>query len=45
MHWFREAGCVHSLALDAGIFQATGDRCLHEAIDVRPTKLPICTKF
>src|SRR5699024_8089309 len=34
LRWFREADCVHCLARDAGISQATGYRYLHEAIDV-----------
>lgn len=31
LRWFRERGCVHCLARDAGISQATGYRYLHEA--------------
>jgi hypothetical protein len=34
LRWFREHGCVHCLARDAGISQATGYRYLHEGIDV-----------
>ncbi|MER5320933.1 transposase family protein [Streptosporangium roseum] len=34
LRWFRERGCVHCLARDAGISQATGYRYLHEGIDV-----------
>ncbi|MGO4424761.1 IS5/IS1182 family transposase, partial [Streptomyces sp. MCAF7] len=34
VRWFRERGCVHCLARDAGISQATGYRYLHEGIDV-----------
>lgn len=34
LRWFRERGCVHCLARDAGVSQATGYRYLHEAIDV-----------
>ncbi len=32
--WFRERGCVHCLARDAGVSQTTGYRYLHEGIDV-----------
>lgn len=34
LRWFRERGCVHCLARDAGISQATGYRYLNEGIDV-----------
>lgn len=34
LRWFRERGCIHCLARDAGISQATGYRYLHEGIDV-----------
>ncbi|MFE9922333.1 transposase family protein [Streptomyces sp. NPDC005774] len=34
LRWFRERGCVHCLARDAGISQATGYRYLHEGVDV-----------
>lgn len=34
LRWFRERGCVHCLARDAGISQATGYRYLHEGINV-----------
>ncbi|MEU2133729.1 transposase family protein [Streptomyces sp. NPDC018352] len=34
LRWFRERGCVHCLARDAGVSQATGHRYLHEGIDV-----------
>lgn len=40
LHWFRKAGCVHCLAHDAGISQATGYRYLHEAIDVLADQAP-----
>jgi hypothetical protein len=40
LRWFREAGCVHCLAHDAGIPQATGYRYLHEAIDVLADAAP-----
>lgn len=40
LRWFREAGCVHCLARDAGISQATGYRYLHEAIDVLAEQAP-----
>lgn len=34
LRWFRERVCVHCLARDAGVSQATGYRYLHEGIDV-----------
>jgi hypothetical protein len=34
LRWFCERGCVHCLARDAGVSQATGYRYLHEGIDV-----------
>lgn len=34
LRWFRERGCVHCLARDADVSQATGYRYLHEGIDV-----------
>jgi hypothetical protein len=34
LRWFRERGCVHWLARDAGISQATGYSYLHEGINV-----------
>ncbi|MFE3905205.1 hypothetical protein ACFXPY_34185 [Streptomyces sp. NPDC059153] len=34
LRWFRKRGCVHCLARDADVSQATGYRCLHEGIDV-----------
>lgn len=37
LRWFREAGCVHCLAHNGGISQATGYRYLHEGIDVLDT--------
>ncbi|MDT0444052.1 transposase family protein [Streptomyces johnsoniae] len=40
LRWFREAGCVHCLARDAGISQATGYRYLHEGIDVLASQAP-----
>lgn len=30
LRWFRERGCVHCLARDAGVSQATGYRYLHD---------------
>jgi hypothetical protein len=30
--WFRERSCVHRLARDAGVSQATGHRYLHEGM-------------
>src|SRR5258708_37388153 len=40
LRWFRERGCVHCLARDAGVSQATGYRYLHEAIDVLAAQAP-----
>ncbi|MFD8263889.1 transposase family protein, partial [Streptomyces griseoluteus] len=40
LRWFRERGCVHCLARDAGISQATGYRYLHEGIDVLAAQAP-----
>ncbi|MEU9710449.1 transposase family protein [Streptomyces sp. NPDC047967] len=40
LRWFRERGCVHCLAHDAGTSQATGYRYLHEGIDVLAEKAP-----
>ncbi|MFF5161527.1 transposase family protein [Streptomyces sp. NPDC000348] len=40
LRWFRERGCVHCLAHDAGISQATGYRYLHEGIDVLADQAP-----
>src|SRR6266508_6635035 len=40
LRWFRERGCVHCLARDAWISQATGYRYLHEAIDVLAAQAP-----
>ncbi len=40
LRWFREAGCVHRLAQDAGICQATGYRYPHEALDVLAAQAP-----
>lgn len=40
LRWFREAGCVHCLARDAGVSQATGYRYLHEAINVLAEHAP-----
>lgn len=34
LRWFRQPGCVHCLARDVGISQATGYRYLHEGITV-----------
>ncbi|WP_406728220.1 hypothetical protein [Streptomyces sp. GD-15H] len=44
LRWFREAGCVHCLARDAGILQATGYRYLHEGIDVLADRAPNCPR-
>jgi hypothetical protein len=38
LRWFRERSCVHCLARDAGISQATAYRYLHEGIDVLATQ-------
>ncbi|MFI9585878.1 transposase family protein [Streptomyces sp. NPDC052236] len=40
LRWFRERGCVHCLARDAGIAQATGYRYLHEGIDILADQAP-----
>ncbi|GAA2111184.1 hypothetical protein [Streptomyces synnematoformans] len=40
LRWFREAGCVHCLAREAGISQATGYRYLHEGIDLLAARAP-----
>lgn len=40
LRWFRERGCVHCLARDAGVSQATGYRYLHEGIDVLAAQGP-----
>ena len=45
LRWFRERGCVHCLARDAGISQATSYRYLHEGIDILAAQAhPICTR-
>ncbi|MFJ6216131.1 transposase family protein [Streptomyces sp. NPDC092296] len=38
--WFRERGCVHRPARDAGVSQATGYRYLHEGIAVLADQAP-----
>ena len=40
LRWFRDRGCVHCLARDVGISQATGYRYLHEGIDVLADRAP-----
>jgi hypothetical protein len=40
LRWFRSRSCVHCLARDAGISQATGYRYLHEGIDVLAEQAP-----
>jgi DDE superfamily endonuclease len=40
LRWFRERGCVHCLARDADVSQATGYRYLHEGIDVLAGQAP-----
>ncbi|MFF3787533.1 transposase family protein [Streptomyces sp. NPDC001933] len=41
LRWFRERGCVHCLARDTGVSQATGYRYLHEDIDVLANQTPV----
>ncbi|MFW6724988.1 transposase family protein [Streptomyces sp. MAR4 CNY-716] len=40
LRWFRHRTCVHCLARDADISQATGYRYLHEGIDVLAARAP-----
>jgi hypothetical protein len=40
LRWFRERSCVHCLARDAGVSQATGYRYLHEGVDVLADRAP-----
>ncbi|MFD8592345.1 IS5/IS1182 family transposase, partial [Streptomyces sp. NPDC059637] len=40
LRWFRQRTCVHCLARDAGISQATGYRYLHEGIAVLAGRAP-----
>ena len=40
LRWFRERGCVHCLARDACVSQATGYRYLHEGIDTLAAQAP-----
>jgi hypothetical protein len=40
LRWFRERACVHCLARDAGVSQATAYRYLHEGIDVLAEQAP-----
>ncbi|GHJ34639.1 transposase family protein [Streptomyces sp. TS71-3] len=40
LRWFREQACVHCLARDAGVSQATGYRYLHEGIDALAAQAP-----
>jgi hypothetical protein len=40
LRWFRERACVHCLARDFGVSQATGYRYLHEGIDVLAGQAP-----
>lgn len=40
LRWFRERGCVHCLARDAGVSRATGYRYLHEGIGVLADQAP-----
>ncbi|MFC9682230.1 transposase family protein [Streptomyces sp. NPDC056948] len=41
LRWFRERGCVHCPARDAGISQATSYRYLHEGIDILAARLHV----
>ncbi len=40
LRWFRDHTCVHCLARDAGISQATGYRYVNEGIDVLAARAP-----
>lgn len=40
LRWFRDRSCVHCLARDAGVSQATAYRYLHEGIDVLAERAP-----
>ncbi|WP_162600150.1 transposase family protein [Streptomyces sp. CS131] len=40
LRWFRERSCVHCLARDAGVSQATGYRHPHEGVDVLAAQAP-----
>ncbi|WP_441249021.1 hypothetical protein [Kitasatospora sp. McL0602] len=40
LRWFRERGCVHCLARDAGVSHATGYRYLYAGIDVIADQAP-----
>ena len=40
LRWFPDRGCVHCLARDAGVSQATGYRYLHEVITVLARQAP-----
>lgn len=40
LRWFRDGGCVHCPARDAGVSQAGGYRNLHEVIDVLAAQAP-----
>ncbi|MFF3460737.1 transposase family protein [Streptomyces sp. NPDC002730] len=40
LRWIRDRTCVHCLAHDAGISQATGYRYFHEGIDVLAERCP-----
>ncbi|MEU1408625.1 hypothetical protein ABZ471_41190 [Streptomyces sp. NPDC005728] len=41
---FRERGCVHCLARDAGVCRAIGRRYLHEGIDVLADQARTCSR-
>ncbi|SCF72153.1 transposase family protein [Streptomyces sp. Cmuel-A718b] len=40
LRWFRERSCVHCLARDAGVSQATGYRYPHEGVEVLAAQAP-----
>lgn len=44
LRWFRDHTCVHCLAREAGISQATGYRYLHEGIDALAAEAPDLTE-
>ncbi len=44
LRWFRERGCVHCLARDAGVSQATGYPTCTKASTSSPTRPLTCMK-
>ncbi|WP_406384123.1 hypothetical protein [Streptomyces sp. NBC_01618] len=42
--WFRERGCAHRLAREAGVSQATGYRYLYEGIDLLAAQAWLSTR-